>query len=129
MYDKVADSAELGPVDGPAGALFDDREPRYAPQSVIVISGGRGVAYRAAVDRYLFHPAGSHKGPIRPDVPALELQTAAGSRWYGCLRAYINAELRMVVIGCSSRDEVRRAWKVVPVGAAGQDRYIDRSRS
>jgi ABC-type phosphate/phosphonate transport system substrate-binding protein len=36
------------------------------------------------------------------------------SRWYGCIRAYINAELRMVIVGTNSRDEVRAKWEIVP---------------
>lgn len=36
------------------------------------------------------------------------------TRWFGCERAYINSELRMVLVGHNSRDEVRQTWLVVP---------------
>jgi hypothetical protein len=96
-------------MDNPHDPMFDDLEPRYAPTHVITARGGV-----QPVTSSIFHPAGTHRGPIKSEVAALELKTAAGSRWYGCVRAYINSELRMVVIGASSRDEVRARWPIVP---------------
>src|SRR5690349_10952274 len=95
---------------------FDDLTPRYAPDRVIVISGPERKAYAEPVHKYIAHPEGAHpKGcPLRPDCVALELVTTFGSRWYGCQRAYINSELRMVVVGANSRDEVRMQWAPVP---------------
>jgi hypothetical protein len=85
-----------------------DRVPRYAPDKVIIARAMKLMP----VTQAKFHPAGSHKGPIRSDMNALELVTDAGSRWYGCERAWINSELRMVVVGFDVRDEVRRTWEV-----------------
>ena len=90
--------------------MFDDFKPRYAPENVIVVVGG---GFRLCpVKRFVFHPAGAHpKGcPLVSSVGALELQTEGGSRWYGCERAYINSELRMVVVGANSWDESRMRW-------------------
>ena len=99
-------------------AIFNDVTPRYAPDRVVVLDRVRDRAYTAPVDRAIFHPIGAHpdKCPIRSDVGVLQLVTAHGSRWYGCDRAYINSELRMIVIGCDSRDEVRAKWTIVPEG-------------
>lgn len=85
-----------------------DMTPRYAPTEVTL--SGR----RAPVIRYIVHPPGTHRGVITPDMTALELVTDRGSRWYGVEDAYINSELKMVVVGTDRRDEVRMAWKVVP---------------
>lgn len=86
-----------------------DMLPRYAPERIMTIKGMQPVT--SAV----FHPAGNHEGsPIKNEMAALELTTPVGSRWFGCEWAYINSELRMVVIGCDFRDEVRKAWQTVP---------------
>lgn len=87
-----------------------DMTPRYAPDKVLVLGYGM-----LPVRQYLVHPAGTHPhSPIRNDMKALELRTAAGSRWYGVEDAYINSELKAVVVGTNKRDEVRMGWKVVP---------------
>ena len=88
-----------------------DRAPRYVPSHILMI--GRGIV---PVTSYIAHPANNHPAycPIKAEYVALELITPYGSRWYGCERAYINSELRMVVMGCDDRDEVRMAWKAVP---------------
>lgn len=95
-----------------------DMTPRYAPDRVMIgnwATNGKGPAgWTLPVVQAIFHPSGSHAGPIRPDWPALQLVTERGDRWYGCARAYINSELRMVVIGTPARDEVRMQWAVVP---------------
>lgn len=90
-----------------------DRVPRYAPSHVIIAHAMKLLP----VLRYIAHPAGTHPAncPIKSEMVALELVTAKGSRWYGCERAYINSELRMVCIGFDSRDEVRRKWDVCEV--------------
>jgi hypothetical protein len=86
-----------------------DMTPRYAPTHVII---ARAMAL-LPVTRYIAHPAGTHPdSPIKNDMMALECITAKGSRWYGCESAYINSELRMVVVGFDSRDEVRSKWEV-----------------
>jgi hypothetical protein len=87
-----------------------DRIPRYAPSHVIIAS-------RTAllpVLRYIVHLPNQHpaKCPLIAECTALELQTESGSRWYGCERAWINSELRMVVMGFDARDEVRSKWAV-----------------
>lgn len=94
---------------------FDDMSHRYAPTEVWV--AGRGAARPALrpVQRYIFHPAGTHvESPIQDGIGTLECVTDFGSRWFGCDRAYINAELRMVVVGHNPRDEVRARWELVP---------------
>lgn len=89
-----------------------DMTPRYAPDQVITVRAMRLVP----VTSYRVHPAGSHNAsPINNDMIAVELVTDYGSRWYGCERAHINSELRLVVIGFPSRDEVRRAWEVCAI--------------
>jgi len=87
-----------------------DRMPRYAPSHVIIASRMKLLP----VLRYITHPPNQHpaKCPLIPACTALELQTEAGSRWYGCERAWIDAELRMVVVGFDARDEVRMKWPV-----------------
>lgn len=91
-----------------------DLTPRYAPDAVLVAEGRGGRL--VPVTRVIVHPAGTEGGPIYRELPKLELQTSipGRSRWYGILGGYINAELRMVVIGTDPRDEVRMGWDVVP---------------
>jgi hypothetical protein len=87
-----------------------DTKHRYAPSTVVC-----GMRVDVHVQQYKYHPPGTHAhSPIVDTTGALELVTELGSRWYGCDRAYINAELRMVVIGFDARDEVRAKWTVVP---------------
>ena len=85
-----------------------DWTPRYAPDVVMTARG------RQPVVGARWYPPGSHKGPIRSDVGALELMTAVGSRWYGAQRGAINAQLRMVIAGFPAAFEEMRAWKKVP---------------
>lgn len=97
--------------------IFDgyDLTPRYAPETVLIVNGK---AYGdVPVTSYIVHPPGVRpKGcPIKPEYTVLELRTEFGSRWYGCKDAYINSELRMVIIGTSPRDEVRMKWPVCQV--------------
>lgn len=94
--------------------MFDDFTPRYAPARVLIVRDR--TAGELDVQQYIAHPPGAHPAgcPLVPECTALELRTAAGSRWYGVHRAYINSELRMVVEGINSRDEVRRQWAIVP---------------
>ena len=83
---------------------------RYAP-AITAISGRPQVRIR----EYKTYPPGQHPKEccIRNTLTALELVTDYGSRWWGCDDAYINSELRMVVVG-DFKDEIRRKWKVVP---------------
>jgi len=93
-----------------------DLTPRYAPGWVTFAT----TYTRLPVEQYLFHPAGTAPAgcPIRIDCNVLELRTQQGSRWYGCKRAYINSELRMVVVGFPARFEEMSGWDLVPAGRA-----------
>jgi hypothetical protein len=86
-----------------------DMTPRYAPRTVLIFGHGE-----VKVTGYKVHPPGTHHGPIVSSMTALELETPHRSRWYGVERAYINSQLRMVVVGTNRLDEVRMKWKVVP---------------
>ena len=87
-----------------------DTTHRYAPTETICR------CKRVPVTAWILHPAG-HKVdgcPLYQDIPRVEMKTPVGSRWYGCRDAYINAELRFVIVGHSPRDEVRQSWEIVP---------------
>lgn len=87
-----------------------DMTPRYAPETVFITSGN--TFGNLPVIRYIVHPANTHpKSPIKNDMVALECVTSDGSRWFGVESAYINSELKMVVVGTNKRDEVRMKWK------------------
>jgi len=90
-----------------------DRVPRYAPSKVIIAQAMK----LADVDSYHVYPPNVHpdKCPIKPEYTVLECRTQYGSRWFGCESAHINSELRMVVIGFDTRDEVRAKWEVCNV--------------
>lgn len=114
--------------------MFDDMTPRYAPSHVLVVRNGMGVA--APVVNSIAHPPYGHPDncPIQEDMTALELRTSYGSTWYGCKYAYINGELRMIVVGCDSRDEIRSKWAVAeieldPVERHGFPEYLPAERS
>jgi len=84
--------------------------PRYVPEHVIIASAMKLLPVLQTV----FHPAGTHSGsPIKNEMGAVECITAKGSCWFGCERAYINSELRMVIVGTNPRDEVRMKWEKV----------------
>lgn len=86
---------------------FDDLSHRYAPETVVC----RGFIVKAV--SWTAHSPGQHDAsPIKNDLWAVEIKTSRGSRWFGCSRAYINSELRMVVVGHDSRDEVRQKWPI-----------------
>ncbi len=96
-----------------------DMTPRYVPDRTIIAIYGKRWGLRekfavAPVTQMVFHPAGTHKGPIKSDWACVQVVTEHGSRWYGCVRAYINSELRMVIVGTPERDEVRMKWEIVP---------------
>lgn len=89
-----------------------DMTPRYAPDSLVVMTPG---GFRTArVIGYRAYPPGMHPkaSPLVSSITALECLTEFGSRWFGCESARINSELRMVVIGTNVRDEVRMKWRV-----------------
>lgn len=88
-----------------------DQTPRYAPSKVLIVNHGI-----VPVVGYTAYPPGSHPVgcPLIKSCTAVELITTHGSRWYGFDSAYINSELRMVVVGFDSRDEVRAGWQKVP---------------
>lgn len=89
-----------------------DMTPRYAPR-VDLVCGPAGFAYLPVLQT-IAHPPGNHPAncPLIDECTALELRTFRGSRWFGCLDARINSELRMVVVGTNPRDEVRMAWPI-----------------
>ncbi len=92
--------------------MEQDMIPRYAPSKVVTVQG------RAPVSQYVAHPPNAHppKCPLVPECTALELRSEVGSRWYGVERAYINSELRMVVVGFPALFEEMAAWEKVPEG-------------
>lgn len=87
-----------------------DRTPRYAPDEVRTVYG------RGRVIGIASYPPDSHPAncPLVKDCVALELRSTKGSRWYGVEKAYINSELRMVVIGFSAGFEEMQKWEKVP---------------
>jgi hypothetical protein len=89
-----------------------DMTPRYAPTTDL-FSTSQGFQY-LPVERSIAHPPGLHPKncPLIKECTALELKASNSSRWYGCVSAHINSELRMVVIGTNSRDEVRMKWPI-----------------
>jgi hypothetical protein len=93
--------------------MFDDHNPRYAPSEVAVASH-KGLL---PVIGSIIHPAGAAPTncPIRGDFCVLELQTAHGSRWFGVESGHINSELKMVIVGTNSRDEVRMKWPICTI--------------
>ena len=62
-----------------------------------------------------FFPSMKHlHSPIKNGLGAVRVLLANGAvRWFGATDAYINSELRMVVVGHNPRDEVRAKWVVV----------------
>ena len=90
---------------------YHDLTPRYVPDTVMTLHGMQPVTGTR------FYPVGTHPAscPIRADMGVLEMRVPFGSScWHGCQRAYINAELRMVIVGIDVRNEVIRKWPVVP---------------
>lgn len=90
-----------------------DREPRYAPTTVLV-RVGKGGFCDAPVRQYVIHPPGTHpiSCPLVSDCTALQLVTEHGSRWWGFEKAWISSELKMVVSGFPKNCEIRSAWPV-----------------
>ena len=86
-----------------------DMTPRYAPDFVLSARHGSQL-----VRRYVAHSPGAHpKGcPLVSDCVALECVTDVGSRWYGVAKAWINCELRVVIMGTNPSDEVRMRWPI-----------------
>jgi hypothetical protein len=81
---------------------------RVTPAEVLILAGVGGRL--EPVTRAVAHPPGSHAAsPIVDDLTAVELVTAAGSRWFGTSRAWIGSDLRMHVM-VNPRDEVRAGW-------------------
>lgn len=76
----------------------------YVPNTVMTLKGRRPVLTVKA------HPPNQHAGPIRADLTAVEVVTDAGSRWYGCARAWIGSDLEMHVEGFDPRFEEMAAW-------------------
>lgn len=74
---------------------------KYTPDRVII--KGRWQAVTSAES----HPPGTHPtSPIKDEMTAMQLRTRAGSRWYGCERAYIDSYLRMVIVGYQGAESV-----------------------
>ncbi len=104
-------------------ALITKREPevdrawRYAPQQVTVHADDRLLWLN--VESYVAYPPGKHPSecPIEQTLWALQMRSGTlhfYSRWWGFEEAKINSELRMIVRGFSSNDEVRMKWDLVP---------------
>jgi len=87
-----------------------DHEHYYAPRLLF------GNGQQSPVETYVSHPPGTHpKSCIKPEYCALECRLTNGAvRWFGCRDAYINAELKMVVVGVNPRDEVMSRFRKVP---------------
>lgn len=68
--------------------------------------------FESPVIAYKFHPPGHKVKVIRSDHGCLEMITEHGSRYWGFDKGWINSELRMVVQGFSSCDEIRSKWDV-----------------
>ncbi len=88
----------------------------YAPKSILTV---RPKPIEAPVIRSLAYPDGAIPAdiPIRKDagLSAVVLISEYGRRSYGCQRAYINSELRMVMVFDEMpRCEVMRKWPQVP---------------
>lgn len=103
-----------------------DRVPRYVPERILVMKRTeiRGVFGVVPVTAVRFHLAGSFGKdvPIRSDANCVELVTEYGSRWFGCERAYINSELRMVLVGFPAKDEEMSHWLPVPKNLCDEHR-------
>lgn len=87
--------------------MTQDTTPRYLPSVLHSIDGP------AVVARVTIHAPGRHPPglAIRPDLTAVVVTLANGrTRQFGFDAAWINSELRCVVRGFDSRDEVRRTW-------------------
>ena len=80
---------------------------KFAPERVMTL---RGIL---PVSGWRSYPPGQHPAlcPIVGDLTALEVCTAAGSRWYGVKRAWIGSDLRMRVQGFNPRFEGMMAWE------------------
>lgn len=88
-----------------------DKRARYTPDSIIT-HRGHGKVNSIKTFPPNAHPEGC---PLVQNCTAVQLVSDAyGSRWYGVERAYINSELRMIVIGFDARFEEMAAWKRVP---------------
>jgi hypothetical protein len=99
---------------GPTTHEFDPQEEtwKYAPEEVLIV---RGNAWDTLpVTSYIAHAPNTHTSPIKPELIALELKTARGSRWYGVKKAKINSELKMIFVPISEKDEVLRKLPDVP---------------
>jgi hypothetical protein len=89
---------------------FDDMEWRYTPRSIMTLNHGV-----RPVIRTISHPPKNHpdKCPIGNDYTALELITDTGDRrFFGVADAKINSELRFIIRGTYSGDEVRMKWPI-----------------
>lgn len=92
-----------------------DMTPRYTPKTILTAKAGFGYSNYPVIS-VIAHPVGAHpaKCPLIEDCVALELISHYGSRWYGVKEAYINSELRMIVIGFNARFEEMQKWEKVP---------------
>jgi len=87
-----------------------DNAPRYLPGKFLTVAG-EGFTLSSTA-----YPPGSHpeRCPIVATLTAVAATLDNGHvRWFGFERAWINSELRMIVQGFDSRDEVRSGWKKV----------------
>ena len=95
-----------------------NHEHYYVPAKLITVWG------MMPVSRYTIYGKGSKLlgCPIRDGMTVVECTgTPDGQyhgtkavRWFGCRDAYINADLRCVIVGVNPRDEVVSKWDKVP---------------
>jgi len=85
---------------------------RYVPETIGQL-GKDGKFYpNARVIGVVAHPPYNHPAGscTFPEMYAVEIKTAHGSRWYGATQAFIDSSLRMVM-ECNDRDEVLTKWE------------------
>ena len=90
-----------------------DTIPRYAPEKILIIHNGQPIT--CPVTSYIIDPPGHNSPIIANNLTCLTLVTKYGKRYYGFNHCYINSELKPVVIGFSSNDEVRRNWQICQI--------------
>lgn len=103
---------------------------KLIPDTIGVSDRSTGRFYpNARVLGVVAHPPGSHGGPIRSDVTAVEIVTSHGTRWYGFKRAWITSSLKMAVelLPGQERDEVVARWKSLKL--VGQRKKTSRKRT
>lgn len=94
-----------------------DMTPRYLPDEFLIADWslrGKGAWKCPVIGSHFYPPDCPRPHPIMLSWGCIVAHTTKGDRAFGCYRAYINSELRMVVVGTPKRDEVRIKWAIVP---------------